>query len=102
MEDDILGEDGVIVPEVSMKFKDEKELFEFYKRYAYDVSFQLGEGILESGRMDCLKSQQTIQTGCKARLTASSDIRGIRLEFLYTRVTILHLLKRVGMRISLA
>ncbi|CAA2988457.1 Hypothetical predicted protein, partial [Olea europaea subsp. europaea] len=32
LKDDILGGDGVIVPKVGMKFKDEKELLDFYKR----------------------------------------------------------------------
>ncbi|XP_022880995.1 protein FAR1-RELATED SEQUENCE 1-like [Olea europaea var. sylvestris] len=52
LDDDIAGVDGPIVPEVGMKFKDKNEMFDFYKRYAY-------------------------ATGCKARLTASSDMCGI-------------------------
>ncbi|XP_022851585.1 protein FAR-RED IMPAIRED RESPONSE 1-like [Olea europaea var. sylvestris] len=108
MKDDVLGEDGTIVPElegdgtivskVGIKFKDESELYKFYKKYAYNVGFLVwrmnsrkGEdGVVRSVTLTCcrddrrstntsnsLKSQPTIQTGCKANLTASIDIHGI-------------------------
>ncbi|KAL2485525.1 Cyclin-B1-2 [Abeliophyllum distichum] len=35
LNDDILGKNSAIVPKVGMKFKDDNEVFEFYKRYAY-------------------------------------------------------------------
>ncbi|XP_022871552.1 protein FAR1-RELATED SEQUENCE 5-like [Olea europaea var. sylvestris] len=81
-----------------MEFKDEKEVSEFYRRYAYDVGFWVrrrnsrkGEdGVVNYVTLTCcregrrsnntsasLKPHPTIQTGCKARLTASLDIRGI-------------------------
>lgn len=31
----------MIVPEVGMKFKDENEVYDFYKRYAYKVGFSV-------------------------------------------------------------
>lgn len=88
LEEDIVGGDGVIVPEVGMKFKDE---------YAYDIGFQVrkrnskkGDGVVNYMTLTCsregrrnnptrssLKPHPTIQTGCKVRLTASSDIHGI-------------------------
>ncbi|XP_022863348.1 uncharacterized protein LOC111383468 isoform X2 [Olea europaea var. sylvestris] len=37
--DENLGGDGVVVPQVGMKFKDNVELFDFYKRYAYAIGF---------------------------------------------------------------
>ncbi|KAL2533727.1 Protein FAR1-RELATED SEQUENCE [Abeliophyllum distichum] len=37
--DEILEKDSAIVPTVGMKFKDENEVFEFYKSYAYHVGF---------------------------------------------------------------
>lgn len=45
MDDDGLAEETlgveneIIVPQVGMKFADEKEVFEFYKKYAYQVGF---------------------------------------------------------------
>jgi len=40
LDGEILEEDSeVIVPEVGMKFRDDIEIFEFYKRYAYIVGF---------------------------------------------------------------
>ncbi|KAL2456336.1 Protein FAR1-RELATED SEQUENCE [Abeliophyllum distichum] len=41
LDDDILGEDSAIVPIVEMKFKDDNEVFEFYKSYAYLLSFPI-------------------------------------------------------------
>ncbi|XP_022897742.1 protein FAR1-RELATED SEQUENCE 5-like [Olea europaea var. sylvestris] len=61
LEDDNVGGDATIVPEVGMKFNDEKDR-EGQRRYQKGAS---------------LKPQPTIQTGCKARITASSDVRGI-------------------------
>ncbi|CAA3020519.1 Hypothetical predicted protein [Olea europaea subsp. europaea] len=108
LEDDVLGEDGravlemggdgTIVLEVGMKFKNENEVYEFYKKYAYNVGFPVrkrnsrrgDDGVVRYITLTCcreshrssntsssLKPQPTIQTGCKARLTASSDIRGV-------------------------
>ncbi|XP_022851944.1 protein FAR1-RELATED SEQUENCE 5-like [Olea europaea var. sylvestris] len=39
VEDERLGENGQIVPEVGMMFNNETEMFEMYKRYAYDIGF---------------------------------------------------------------
>ncbi|XP_022889311.1 protein FAR1-RELATED SEQUENCE 5-like [Olea europaea var. sylvestris] len=96
--DVMLGGDGAIVPEVGMKFKDENEIFEFYKKYAYGVGFPVRKrnsgkddnGVLRyvtfvcsqegkrfSNTSGCLKPQATIQSGCNARLTACSDMCGI-------------------------
>lgn len=39
MDDGILGLNSPIMPEVSIKFNDEIEMFDFYKRYGYYVGF---------------------------------------------------------------
>ncbi|XP_052207683.1 protein FAR1-RELATED SEQUENCE 5-like [Diospyros lotus] len=39
LDDELLGEDGPIVPKVGMKFKDENAVLGFYKSYAYDIGF---------------------------------------------------------------
>lgn len=44
---EIVGGDGAIVPEVGMEFKDEKEMFDFYIRYAYNVGFLLRKRYLK-------------------------------------------------------
>ncbi|XP_022883643.1 protein FAR1-RELATED SEQUENCE 5-like [Olea europaea var. sylvestris] len=98
VDDGIEGANGVIVPEVGMKFNDENEMFNFYKKYAYNVGFPVRErnsqkdddGIVRYVVFTCsregrrssttsgsLKPQATIQTGCKARMTASTDACGI-------------------------
>ncbi|CAA3031600.1 Hypothetical predicted protein [Olea europaea subsp. europaea] len=97
LEEDNVGGNATIVPEVGMKFNDKQELFEFYKKYVYEVGFSVRrrnfkkyngvvtyvmltcslEGQRRDKKCSSLKPQPTIQTGCKARITASSDIRGI-------------------------
>ncbi|XP_022889249.1 protein FAR1-RELATED SEQUENCE 5-like [Olea europaea var. sylvestris] len=73
-------------------------MFEFYKRYAYDIGFPVrkrnskkdDDGILRYITFVCsregkrrrntsstLKPQPTIQSGCNARITASSNIYGV-------------------------
>ncbi|KAL2533589.1 Protein FAR1-RELATED SEQUENCE [Abeliophyllum distichum] len=39
LDDEKLWEDSAIVPKVGMKFKNDNEIFEFYKRYAYCIGF---------------------------------------------------------------
>lgn len=39
MEDETVKGDGLTVPEVSMHFMDEKEVYDFYVRYTYAVGF---------------------------------------------------------------
>ncbi|XP_022892026.1 protein FAR1-RELATED SEQUENCE 5-like [Olea europaea var. sylvestris] len=99
VDDGIVGVDGVIVTEVGIKFNGEKELFDFYKRYAYNVGFSVRkrnsqkdndrivryvvftysrEGRRNSNTSGSLKPEATIQTGCKARLTAFADACGVR------------------------
>ncbi|XP_022858998.1 protein FAR1-RELATED SEQUENCE 5-like [Olea europaea var. sylvestris] len=98
--DEIVARDDVPlrVPEVGMKFNDENELFDYYKKFAYAEGFPVrkknskkdNDDVLRYVTMTCsregkrssttigsLKSQPTIQTGCKARLIASMDSRGI-------------------------
>ncbi|XP_022862652.1 protein FAR-RED IMPAIRED RESPONSE 1-like [Olea europaea var. sylvestris] len=95
--DEMRGGDGGIVPQVGMKFKDENEVYEFYKRYAYEVGFLVrkrnskkdDDGILQYVTLTCsregrrsgctsssLKPQPTIQTGCKARISTAFDYQG--------------------------
>lgn len=38
-EDEMRGSDGVTALAVGMKFTDQKEVFDFYKKYAYNVGF---------------------------------------------------------------
>ncbi|XP_022866686.1 protein FAR1-RELATED SEQUENCE 6-like isoform X2 [Olea europaea var. sylvestris] len=98
VDDGIVGLDGMIVPEVGMKFSDEKDMFDFYKRYAYNVGFPVrkrnsqkdDDGIVRYIVFTCsresrrssntsgyMKTQATIQTGCKVRLTTSLDACGV-------------------------
>ncbi|XP_022883491.1 protein FAR1-RELATED SEQUENCE 5-like [Olea europaea var. sylvestris] len=95
--DETRGEEDVIVPEVGMKFNDENEVYDFYKRYAYEVGFPVRKrnskkddnGVLQSITLTCsrerrrnsstsgsLKPQATIQTGCKAKISAAFDYHG--------------------------
>ncbi|XP_022891675.1 protein FAR1-RELATED SEQUENCE 5-like [Olea europaea var. sylvestris] len=94
VDNDTLGGDGEIVHEVGMIFKDEKELFDFYKQYAYVVCFPVRkrnlkkgddgvvrfvtftcsrEGRRSSNTNSALRPQPTSQTDCKARISASAD-----------------------------
>ncbi|XP_022845322.1 protein FAR1-RELATED SEQUENCE 5-like [Olea europaea var. sylvestris] len=87
----------IIVPRPGMKFKDENEIFKFYKKYAYQVGFPVRkrnsrkgedgivgyvcftcgrEGRQTTATSSSLNPQPTIQTGCKARVTACSEIGG--------------------------
>lgn len=98
MADDMVGGDVAKVPEVGMTFDDENQIFEFYKRYAYEISFPVRkrnskkdddgvltyvtyvcsrEGNIIRNRSSTLKPQPTIQSGCKTRITASLDSRGV-------------------------
>ncbi|XP_022875445.1 protein FAR1-RELATED SEQUENCE 5-like [Olea europaea var. sylvestris] len=99
-------ENEIVVPTVGMKFADETEVFEFYKRDAYHVGFPIrkrttkreDDEIVRSMSFTCsregrrnrnqstsLNPLPTIQTGCKARLIVSSDAHGI------FRINIVHL-----------
>ncbi|XP_022856728.1 protein FAR1-RELATED SEQUENCE 5-like [Olea europaea var. sylvestris] len=97
--DDRLGiENEILVPKVGMKFDSEKELFEFYKKYAYEIGFPIRkrnskkgddmvvryvsftcsrEGRRKTNRSTSLNPPPTIEIGCRARLTACSNARGI-------------------------
>ncbi|XP_022883238.1 protein FAR-RED IMPAIRED RESPONSE 1-like [Olea europaea var. sylvestris] len=93
VDDGIVGVDGATVPKVGMKFNDEKDIYDFYKRYVYNVGFPVGKrnsqkddyGVVKYVVFTCrnsnatgsLKPHATIQTGCKARITASLDACGI-------------------------
>ncbi|XP_022899112.1 protein FAR1-RELATED SEQUENCE 5-like [Olea europaea var. sylvestris] len=94
MDREPLGEDKEVAPEVGMIFDGEKELFDFYKRYAYAVGFPVKkrnskkgddgvvrfitftcsrEGRRGSNTSSTLKPQPTSQIDCKARISASAD-----------------------------
>ncbi|XP_073129240.1 protein FAR-RED IMPAIRED RESPONSE 1-like [Henckelia pumila] len=94
----LFAEDIEIEPNVGMKFENENEVFDFYKRYAYHVGFPVRkrtsrknkEGVvtyiaftcgresrINSNTSTTMKPQPTGQTGCKARLTACSDVAGV-------------------------
>ena len=87
----------IVVPIVGMKFRDHNEIFEFYKTYAYSVGFPVrkrslrkdDDGLLKyvtfaysregqktGDTSSSLQPQPTIQTGCFARLTATTDLNG--------------------------
>ncbi|XP_073138623.1 protein FAR1-RELATED SEQUENCE 5-like [Henckelia pumila] len=91
-------EDSEIEPKVGMKFKNENEVFEFYKRYVYHVGFSVRkrtsqknnkgvvtfiaftcsrEGCRGSNTSTTLKPQPNSQIGCKVRLSACSDATGV-------------------------
>ncbi|KAL2518127.1 FAR1-related sequence 4 [Abeliophyllum distichum] len=95
LNDDWVEEPNEIVPEVGMKFKELDEAFEFYKNYTSSVGFPVRkcnsrkgddelirdvtstysrEGLRTSNISTSLKSQATIQTRCKARVTVISDV----------------------------
>ncbi|XP_022883150.1 protein FAR1-RELATED SEQUENCE 5-like [Olea europaea var. sylvestris] len=97
VEEEGLGDGDSIVPEVGMQFNDEKEMFEFYKRYAHDVGFPIqkrnskkgDDGLLKYVIFTCsrkgqrntnvvgsLKPQPMTQTDCKARISTSSNVNG--------------------------
>ncbi|KAL2506125.1 Protein FAR1-RELATED SEQUENCE [Abeliophyllum distichum] len=97
LNDVMCGEDGEIVPKIGMKFKDDNEVYEFYKSYAYRLGFPIrkrnlkkgGDGVVryvtftysQKGRRinttsTSLKPQPTIQTGCKARMTTCLEVCG--------------------------
>ncbi|XP_022880535.1 protein FAR-RED IMPAIRED RESPONSE 1-like [Olea europaea var. sylvestris] len=83
--DDGTGGTGVIVivPEVGMKFNDENEIFNFYKRYAYDMGFLPRRENINNTSVS-VKSQATMQSGCKAKLIACSNICGVwRINTVY-------------------
>ncbi|XP_052195759.1 protein FAR1-RELATED SEQUENCE 5-like [Diospyros lotus] len=97
LNDKLPGEHSDLVPKVGMKFNNENEVFEFYKGYAYHVGFPVrkrnskkgDDGVVRYVTYACsregkrtskastpLKPQLTIQLGCKARMTACSDVVG--------------------------
>ncbi|CAA2986484.1 Hypothetical predicted protein [Olea europaea subsp. europaea] len=97
LEDEMVEGNGSSVPKVGMTFKNENELYDFYKAYAYAVGFPVrkqnskkdDDGMLKYLTLTCsrkgnrsgttsssLKPQPTIQTRCKARICASSNIHG--------------------------
>ncbi|XP_022852997.1 protein FAR1-RELATED SEQUENCE 5-like [Olea europaea var. sylvestris] len=105
VENDTVG-DGLTVPEVGMQFNDEKEVYDFYARNVYAVGFPVRkwsstrdddsvlryimltysrEGRRTGNTSTSLKPQPTIQTGCKARISASLDIHG------YWKINAVHL-----------
>ncbi|KAL2499469.1 Protein FAR1-RELATED SEQUENCE 5 [Abeliophyllum distichum] len=73
LDDEIVGGDNETAPEVGMKFTDENELFEFYKRYAYHIVVR-AEEIVVQALLSSLNQQ--FKRVCKARITASSEISG--------------------------
>ncbi|CAA2939539.1 Hypothetical predicted protein [Olea europaea subsp. europaea] len=97
-EEETLRQNDPIVPKVSMMFNNEKEMFEMYKRYAYHIGFSLrkqnskkgDDGVLRYVTFTCsregrrssnasglLKPKPISQTGCKVRISASSDSHGM-------------------------
>ncbi|XP_022889332.1 protein FAR1-RELATED SEQUENCE 5-like [Olea europaea var. sylvestris] len=97
VEDEMLGDDGIVVPKIGMIFSSENEMFELYKEYAYSVGFPVKKrnskkgsgGVLRFVTYTCgregrrpstatgsVRPQPTIQTNCKARISASSDDHG--------------------------
>ncbi|CAA0830217.1 Protein FAR1-RELATED SEQUENCE 5 [Striga hermonthica] len=90
-------DDSLIVPKVGMQFSDEKQIYDFYVRYAYAAGFPVrrrssskdDDGILRyvtftcshegrkhSSTGTCMKPQPISNTGCKARISTSLDIHG--------------------------
>ncbi|XP_022899213.1 protein FAR1-RELATED SEQUENCE 5-like [Olea europaea var. sylvestris] len=90
--------DCLIVPDVGMEFKNLKDMFDMYKKYAYAVGFSVKKRNSKRGddvelryvTVTCgregrgnenidgsSKPQPTIQMGCKVRISASVDIYGV-------------------------
>ncbi|XP_022889102.1 protein FAR1-RELATED SEQUENCE 6-like [Olea europaea var. sylvestris] len=97
VEDETSGGDGLQVPQVGMLFKHEEDMYNFYKKYAYAVGFPVKkrnskkgedgvlryltltcsrEGRLNGNTSSSVKPQPTVKMGCKARISASSDMLG--------------------------
>ncbi|XP_022883862.1 protein FAR-RED IMPAIRED RESPONSE 1-like [Olea europaea var. sylvestris] len=93
-----IRQNGPTVPEVGMMFNDDKEAYDFYKRYAYDIGFPVrkrnskkgDDGLLKYATFTCsregrrpsnasgsLNPQPISQTDCKARISASSNSHGM-------------------------
>ncbi|XP_022845747.1 protein FAR-RED IMPAIRED RESPONSE 1-like isoform X1 [Olea europaea var. sylvestris] len=106
VEEETLGHNGPIVLEVSMMFNNDKELFDFYKRYTYNVGFPVqkrnskkgDDGPLKYVILTCshegrktnnanssLNQHPINQTDCKAMIFASSANNGM------WRINIVHL-----------
>ncbi|CAA2970434.1 Hypothetical predicted protein [Olea europaea subsp. europaea] len=98
LENENVAGDVASEPNVGMMFNDEKEMLEFYKRYAYAVGFPFrkrnskkgDDGIMRYMTFTCnregrrnyatggsLKPQPTSQTDCKARISVSLDNLGV-------------------------
>ncbi|XP_022855392.1 protein FAR1-RELATED SEQUENCE 5-like [Olea europaea var. sylvestris] len=98
VEEETLGHNGPILPKVGMMFNDEKQLVDFYKRYAYDVGFPVRrrnskkgddellkyvtltysrEGQRTTNASGSLNPQPISQTNCKARISSSSYSHGM-------------------------
>lgn len=74
VEDQIVGGDGVIVPEVDMKFKDENEVFDFYKLYTYKVGFSVRKRKRNSRKdNDGILRYVTFTCSCKGRRNGSTS-----------------------------
>ncbi|GER36194.1 FAR1-related sequence 2 [Striga asiatica] len=86
-----------IANDVGMQFPDDKQVYDFYVKYAYAAGFPVrrrssskdDDGILRyvtftcsregrkhSSTGTCMKPQPISNTGCKARISASLDIHG--------------------------
>ncbi|XP_022897659.1 protein FAR-RED IMPAIRED RESPONSE 1-like [Olea europaea var. sylvestris] len=97
VEGDTLVGDDVNAPEVGMIYKDEKDMCDFYKKYAYVIGFPVkkrnskkgddgvmryvtftcsGEGRIPGNSGNLVKPQPIVQMGCKARISTSCDILG--------------------------
>ncbi|XP_052195252.1 protein FAR1-RELATED SEQUENCE 5-like isoform X1 [Diospyros lotus] len=98
LNNELPGEHNDLVPKVGMKFKDENEIYKFYKKYAYHVGFPIKkrnskkceDGVLRYVAYACsregkrtskactsLKPLPTIRVGCKAKITAVLVVLGI-------------------------
>ncbi|XP_052193932.1 protein FAR1-RELATED SEQUENCE 5-like [Diospyros lotus] len=97
LNNEVAGKHSDLVPEVGMKFNDENEIYEFYKRYAYHVGFPIKkrnskkdedgmviyvvyacsrEGKRTSQASTSLKPKATIRVGCKAKITVILVVLG--------------------------
>ncbi|XP_052198272.1 protein FAR1-RELATED SEQUENCE 5-like [Diospyros lotus] len=85
-----LEEESDLVPKVGMKFNEEKDVFEFYKRYAYDVGFPVKRRSLRTGDDGVLRlyrCNRQLSEHVKRQLEVN-DIAGIPLHKSYNSAVV--------------
>lgn len=86
VEAEIVQGDCSIVPEVRMTFKDENEMWDFYKRYAYAVGFPGNSKKDEDGVLNAIgKAKEVLRTAALSSHTRQFR-RVVELGYLHLRL----------------